>query len=250
MRYKVVKGDTLLVIAKKYNTSLTGLMQLNHIVNPNLISVGQELLIPEGGEILPLGVHALTKENVQNKIDVFLNFLEGKKLKKQLTTDSKKNIINLFHTCLDHHVTDLREVAYLFATIHWETNKTYTPLEEYGRGKNREYGVPYKGTGKVYYGRGYIQLTWFINYKKFTKILYRLGHEVDLMANPELACRADIAALIAVIGMRDGNFTSHCLEDFFSPNQSDWYNARTIINGHDRAPIIKDIAMEIYYIIK
>ena len=82
------------------------------------------------------------------------------------------------------------------------------------------------------------------------KILFRLGHEVDLVNHPELVCQPDIAALIAVIGMRDGNFTSHSLEDFFTPNVSDWFNARTIINGHDRAVIIKDIAMKIYYIIK
>lgn len=50
--------------------------------------------------------------------------------------------------------------------------------------------------------------------------------------------------------MRDGKFTGTDLDDHFNVNESDWYNARRIINGTDKAVIIKDIAQEIYYIIK
>ncbi len=34
------------------------------------------------------------------------------------------------------------------------------PIEEYGRGKGRKYGAPAGPYGKIYFGRGYVQLTW------------------------------------------------------------------------------------------
>ena len=50
--------------------------------------------------------------------------------------------------------------------------------------------------------------------------------------------------------MRDGKFTGADLDDYFDPIKSDWFNARKIINGLDKAVIIKTIAEEIYYILK
>nr|MBN1228138.1 LysM peptidoglycan-binding domain-containing protein [Anaerolineae bacterium] len=49
--YTVVQGDTLTRIASRYNTSVQVLVQLNGIVNPNLISIGQQLRVP--GEAQP-----------------------------------------------------------------------------------------------------------------------------------------------------------------------------------------------------
>ncbi len=44
--YKVVKGDTLWGIAKKYNVTLEQILQLNpQIKNPSLIQVGQEVRV-------------------------------------------------------------------------------------------------------------------------------------------------------------------------------------------------------------
>ena len=43
--YTVVAGDTLISIAKKYNTTVTAIANLNHIQNVNLIYVGQFLII-------------------------------------------------------------------------------------------------------------------------------------------------------------------------------------------------------------
>lgn len=45
--YTVVKGDTLSGIAKRYNTTYQYLAEINHIENPNLIYVGQVLLVPK-----------------------------------------------------------------------------------------------------------------------------------------------------------------------------------------------------------
>jgi len=42
--YIVVKGDTLSAIARKFNTTVSALVELNGITNPNLIRVGQKIL--------------------------------------------------------------------------------------------------------------------------------------------------------------------------------------------------------------
>lgn len=44
--YKVVKGDNLTKIAKKYNTTVEKLVELNNLPNKNLIRVGQVLKVP------------------------------------------------------------------------------------------------------------------------------------------------------------------------------------------------------------
>src|SRR4051812_25042430 len=61
---------------------------------------------------------------------------------------------------------DLRWLAYELATTQWETAHTMQPIEEYGKGSGKKYGVPDPETGEVYYGRGYVQLTWRENYQK------------------------------------------------------------------------------------
>jgi LysM repeat protein len=45
--YVVQRGDTLASIARRYHTTIGVLMQLNNISNPNIIYVGQQLLIPD-----------------------------------------------------------------------------------------------------------------------------------------------------------------------------------------------------------
>ncbi len=47
--YTVQRGDTLAGIARRYHTSVATLMQLNHIINPDRIYVGQRLRIPAAG---------------------------------------------------------------------------------------------------------------------------------------------------------------------------------------------------------
>ena len=254
MQHTVEKGETLMAIAKEYNTSLAEIIQVNNLKNPNSIQIGQIIEIPNP-EPKIVNHSILTPENINEKIEKFLNFIEGKKLKRPLTFIGRECVHLIFQKCLELKVTDLRMISYILATTHWETGAygqryIYEPVPEQGKGKNRPYGIPHKKTGKIYYGRGFVQLTWFDNYERFTKILYRLGFEVDLISNPDLALKPEIATLILVIGMRDGKFTGADLDDYFDPIKSDWYNARKIINKLDKAVIIADIAKEIHYIIK
>ena len=145
----------------------------------------------------------------------------------QSQVDGLNNILN---ACNINELTDMRMVAYILATVYHETAKTMQPIEEYGKGKGRAYNVVING--HVYYGRGYVQLTWDYNYKKAGKEL-----NVDLLNNPELALQPDIAAKIMINGMVEGWFTGKKLKDYFN-NNTDAVNARRIINGLDKAELI------------
>src|SRR5215204_4050202 len=60
---------------------------------------------------------------------------------------------------------DLRWLSYPLATDYHETGKKMLPIEENGKGAGMAYGVEDPpGSGRVYYGRGYVQLTWLDNY--------------------------------------------------------------------------------------
>ena len=130
-------------------------------------------------------------------------------------------------------MTDQRQVAYLLATAKHETAGTMQPIAEYGKGKGRPYGRPDPKTGKTYYGRGFVQLTWIYNYDRAGK---ELG--VDLVNSPDKAMVPEIAARIAVTGMLEGWFTGKKLSDYFNDKKADPINARKIINGLDRATMI------------
>lgn len=130
----------------------------------------------------------------------------------------------------------LRHRAYILATTWHETARTMQPIKETGLGKNKIYGVPDPVTKKVYYGRGYVQLTWKVNYEKAEKRLKELGlidNSVDLVNNPDLVMRPDIAARILVIGMTEGWFTGKKLADYDS-----YVNMRRVVNGVDKAELI------------
>ena len=46
IRYTVKKGDCLSVLAVQYHTTVDELVKINNIKNPDLIRIGQVLLIP------------------------------------------------------------------------------------------------------------------------------------------------------------------------------------------------------------
>lgn len=142
-------------------------------------------------------------------------------------------------------VQDLRSLAYILATSYWETWHNFLPIEEVGKGKGRKYGLPDKITKKVYYGRGHVQLTWKENYERFGRIL-----GIDLVNNPELALDKLISIKIMFIGMSKGRFTGRDLDDYFNSTKEDWFNARRIINGTDKAKEIATIAKNIHNILK
>ena len=137
-------------------------------------------------------------------------------------------------------------VAYMLATAWHETASTMQPIAEYGKGKGRPYGKRidvhggrYSDSLPIYYGRGYVQLTWLTNYV-FMK--NRLG--VDFVNNRELALVPKHAADIMIIGMLEGSFTGKSLQTYIKYGlYFEFVNARKIINGTDRDKLIAGYAV-------
>ena len=136
-------------------------------------------------------------------------------------------------------LTDLRWLAYMFATVLAECGANMLPVREGFKKtdaearayvKSRGYKYAKVVNGQVYYGRGLVQLTWEANYKKMGDSL-----GINLVDNPDLALDPATAAKILFKGMTDGTFTGKKLADYFQGSVSDWKNARRIINRLDRA---------------
>ena len=144
---------------------------------------------------------------------------------------------------------DRRQLSYCLATFKWETAHTFRPIDEIGSAArfNKMYGPQTKvgkmlgntkdGDGALFHGRGYVQLTGRRNYTKAKTLT-----GVDLVTNPDGAKDPATAYEIAIQGMIDGWFTGKKLSQFIKDGVTDFENARTIINGHDKAANIADIA--------
>lgn len=141
---------------------------------------------------------------------------------------------------------DPRIGAYGLATPFWETDFTMQPVAEIGRGRRYAYGRPAGPYNQVYYGRGYVQVTWLHNYQRADTELHGAGTLAagqSLVRTPDLALVPTIAAPIMVRGMLEGWFGPK-IELFFTSNSTDFYQARRNINGLDHADEIAQIAEE------
>ncbi|HCA4015457.1 TPA: hypothetical protein MPW60_002144 [Listeria monocytogenes] len=174
-----------------------------------------------------------------------------------LSQDAVDNINLIVETCEKYGLT-YPQTAYLLATTYHETAHTFKPIEEYGKGKGRKYGTWYTnskgvkygiaGSGgstylysdypHLYYGRGFAQLTHWVNYKFAGE---QLG--IDLINNPDLALQPKYAAEILVKGSKNGWFTGKKLSDYINDKKKDYINARRVINSLDKAQLIADYAV-------
>jgi putative chitinase len=137
----------------------------------------------------------------------------------------------------DPDVTDIRWATYMLATVKWECNDTWQPIEEQGKGAGHSYGAMLEvrdRSGRLwvrsYYGRGYVQLTHKYVYEKVDRELGLLG---DLVAFPDKALDPELAYSIMSHGMRKGLYTGKKLRDYIYGTHCDYKNARRIINGPD-----------------
>jgi hypothetical protein len=129
------------------------------------------------------------------------------------------------------------QIAYVLATVKWETAQTFKPVKE-AFWKNEEWRRK-KLRYFPYYGRGYVQLTWKNNYEKYSKIL-----GIDLVNNPDLAMKENIALFILVHGFKTGAFTGRKITDYIDSDKTDFINARRNINGRDHAHEIANFAKQ------
>lgn len=63
----VASGEELGLIAKEYNVAMSDIIALNNISDPNLLYIGQELLIPAGGVFEPAAADAPSAPTSQGK---------------------------------------------------------------------------------------------------------------------------------------------------------------------------------------
>jgi hypothetical protein len=129
------------------------------------------------------------------------------------------------------------QIAYLLATTEHETAGTWQPvreafwLSEEWRKKNLRY--------YPYYGRGYVQITWEFNYRRYQDLL-----GLPLLKQPDLVMRPDVSLYILVHGSKHGVFTGLKIDDFINATKTDYFNARKVINGLDRADSIAELARQ------
>ena len=174
-----------------------------------------------------------------------------------LSQEAVDNINLIVETCEKYELS-YPQASYVLATTYHETAHTFKPIEEYGKGKGRKYGIIYTNTEGVkygiagsggdtylysdyphlYYGRGHTQLTHWVNYKFAGE---QLG--IDLINNPDLALEPKHSAEILVKGSANGWFTSKKLSDYINDKSKNYYQARRVINGLDKAQQIADIAV-------
>ena len=147
------------------------------------------------------------------------------------------------------NLADLRWLAYILATAYWETAKTMQPIEEYGKGKGKPYGKVNEKTGKAYYGRGAVQVTWLSNYARLSNEAQKQKHEWDFINHPELLLQMKPSIWATFHGMLTGLYTGKALDDYFNEEKELWVEARRIINGKDKAVEIANIARRFYNIL-
>ncbi|BDS10930.1 glycoside hydrolase family 19 protein [Aureispira anguillae] len=148
--------------------------------------------------------------------------------------DSIRIIVQTFEQYGDK---DFNKLIYILATTRHESN--FRPIEERRASPsqtdvyNRQNAYWYTG----YYGRGFVQLTHQRNYAKMSQLL-----GVDFVANPALVLKPSYAARILVQGMLQGAFTRKPLKNYINSSKVDFYTARRVVNGLDRAQRIEGYA--------
>jgi predicted chitinase len=142
--------------------------------------------------------------------------------------------------CLRQGVTDDAQIAYVLATAKHESGN-YVCYEEIASGSQYEgrddLGNNQPGDGVKFKGRGLAQVTGRTNYEKYSKLLNR-----DFLKDPKGMAEPGVALFTLVHGHKTGIFTGRKLDDYIGNGKRDFYNARRIINGTDRADLIAGYA--------
>lgn len=162
-----------------------------------------------------------------------------------LRPHARKSWPSILAECKKQGVTNKAQIAYILATtVHESGAGKYMKELISDSTANRNYGGRLgndrAGDGARYKGRGFVQITGEGNYRDWSK---RLG--VDLVGNPALAERPDIAAKILVGGMKLGTFTGKKLDDYINGGRTDFRNARRIVNGTNKMDTFAATAQKI-----
>lgn len=151
-------------------------------------------------------------------------------------TSKKGTIAAIKAECQKQGIGLPDQIAYVLATVEWETGHTFAPVRE-AFWKDEEWRRANLTRYYPYYGRGYVQLTWKANYSKYAGIL-----NIDLVNNPDLALEPETALSILVHGFKTGAFTGKKLTEYINDQGTDFINARRCINGLNKAEEIAALA--------
>lgn len=150
----------------------------------------------------------------------------------------KSTIEAIKQECIKQGLILTTQIAYVLATADHETNHTFKPVTEAYWLENADaYLKQHHANYYPYYGRGFVQLTWDYNYKKYGELL-----GIDLLTCPELALKPDVALFVLVHGFKTGGFTGKKIADYINDHATDFINARRCINGTDKAAEIAQLA--------
>ncbi len=150
----------------------------------------------------------------------------------------------------DNENFSAEQVAYMLSTVKHETAHTFQPIEERGGYNYFKYLIGKLGIRNLieankFKGRGYVQITGRTNYEKFSLIL-----QDDFITNPTFVLLPEIAYKIMIYGFVNGSFTGKKLTDYIDGDKLDYFHARKIINGLDKAVLISGYADKIYNCLK
>lgn len=97
------------------------------------------------------------------------------------------------------------------------------------------------GVEQAYFGRGYVQLTWWDNYAAASAAA---AQALDYLLHPEKVLEPQVAYQIMAFNMRTGKgfANGHKLSDYFSGNDRRYVAARAMVNGTDNDDKIAAIA--------
>lgn len=154
--------------------------------------------------------------------------IKSEQIKEDIDTGREAIKATVLKWCPIYGLPLLEQKAYVLATIEHETAGTFRPVEE-GFYLSNATRYQKKLAYYPYYGRGFVQITHDYNYKKYSKIL-----GINFLQSPEKLLHTGISLFITIHGMATGNFTRRRLGDYVNRDQTDFENARRVVNGKDK----------------
>ena len=189
--------------------------------------------------ILPYKIYKLFNikfDNVNTRKQFFKGYKDTLDKNKNLS-QNEINALNNFLNLYEKNKSDfnLYQWSYIFATVFHETNGTFLPVKEaYWLSENwRKNNLRYY----PYYGRGFVQITWEENYRKFSKLL-----NTDFVKYPDKVMELNNSFFILTYGFKHGIFTGKKISDYITDIKKDYRGCRRCINGMDKADLIASYA--------
>lgn len=167
----------------------------------------------------------------------------------QLTVDGLNFFLDRFE--VENRLKGIPQFAYVLSTAYHESGKNrwvngekvfvrFQPVKETRERSDsprRANQDRYWNTG--FYGRGFPQTTWKRNYLASGEAL---GLGDKFVKNPDLLLEPQYAYDAMIICMARGIYTGKSLSNYISDTGKDYEEARRVVNGQDRAPLLAKYA--------